>query len=86
MADDYDDCEAGSRTTLLKQDKGRLQQYAVPHHDLSNVTLLLNNPVNSGNMMVSGAGSVAFHNVSYEVVDQKKCKKLPPRTIMYNVK
>ncbi|XP_065906198.1 broad substrate specificity ATP-binding cassette transporter ABCG2-like isoform X2 [Dysidea avara] len=83
MADD-DNCEAGSRATLLNKDDGRLQQYRT-QRGLFNVTLLPSDSVSNKSMMAGGTGSVAFHNVSYEVVELKKCKKQPPRTIMYNV-
>ena len=84
MADD-DNCEAGSRATLLNKDDGRLQQYRT-QRGLFNVTLLPSDSVSNKSMMAGGTGSVAFHNVSYEVVELKKCKKQPPRTIMYNVR
>ena len=69
-----DDSETGP--LLLDEDDARTLQY--DSSNFRNVSVLPSERVT--------AGSIAFHNISYEVVELKKCRKQPPRTILHSVR
>lgn len=68
-----DDSETGP---LLEEDDAKTLQCEISN--IQNVSLLPSERVTTG--------SVAFQNVSYEVVEMKRFRKQPPRTILHNVR